>query len=565
MPLRDIDRGVAFVCTPEGRILHAVRDELGLFAQAHPASTLASLVDKNSAPTAQRLLAVLNERGAAFNWQMTVNVAGSPALMFFAGTALAGQLLVVAATSLSGVARISEELRPTGEAEPDRRFAPAELRPRESGPAARDRHLYDELSRVNNEFANLEREMVRRNVELEKSNVQKNRILGMAAHDLRTPLGVIRSYSAFLEDAVGDTLSADQREMLAVIKATSEFMLGMVTDILDVTTIEAGQLTLHRQPTDLAGLIRHNVTLNRVLADQKGIAVELAPMPDLPSFGVDGPKIEQVLNNLIGNAVKFSERGRVVRVRLTRSSDTVTITVQDEGPGIPAADRPNLFKPFGKASVRGTAGEQSTGLGLAIARNIVEGHGGRIWLESEVGKGSTFFFTLPLSLSDGVPAPALVPKVPRQAAMPTAPSRARILLVDDVAVNAKIAHRQLQALGYAADVASSGMEAVAACEGGAYDIVLMDCQMPGMDGFEATEEIRRRQASPRRPRIIAMTASVLDADREKCLAAGMDDYLSKPLDREVLRATLARWLDTPGTEPPPATESIASALSTPRT
>jgi two-component system, OmpR family, sensor kinase len=260
----------------------------------------------------------------------------------------------------------------------------------------RDRHLYDDLSRLNNELANLEREMVRKNVELEKLNEQKNRILGMAAHDLRNPLSVIQSYSEFLEDEAGNVLNAEQREFVAIIKATSEFMLRLVTDILDVTSIEAGRLKLDRQPTDLVGLISHNVKLNRVLAGPKGIAVELDPLPPLPLMPVDAAKIEQVLNNLVGNATKFSHRGTTVRVRVTGAEDVVTVAVEDQGPGIPAADLPKLFKPFGKASVRSTAGEQSTGLGLAIVRNIIEGHGGRIWLESEVGKGSTFSFTLPV-------------------------------------------------------------------------------------------------------------------------------------------------------------------------
>jgi MerR family transcriptional regulator, light-induced transcriptional regulator len=262
--------------------------------------------------------------------------------------------------------------------------------------AARDRDLYNDLSRLNNELASLEREMVRKNVELEKLNAQKNRILGMAAHDLRSPLGVIQSYSEFLEEEASDVLSPEQREFVAIIKSTSQFMLRMVTDILDVTAIEAGQLQLDRQPADLARLVRHDVTLNAVLASRKEIAVELDPLPALPPIPLDAGKIEQVLNNLITNAVKFSQRGSTVRVRLTQSAEFVTVAVSDQGQGIPEADFSKLFKPFGKASVRSTDGEQSTGLGLAIARNIVEGHGGRIWLESEVGKGSTFFFTLPL-------------------------------------------------------------------------------------------------------------------------------------------------------------------------
>jgi signal transduction histidine kinase len=262
--------------------------------------------------------------------------------------------------------------------------------------AARDTRLYDDLSRVNNDLANLEREMVKKNVELEKLNEQKNRILGVVAHDLRNPLGVILTYSEFLEADASDVLNAEQREFVATIKQTSEFMLRMVTDLLDITAIEAGHLNLDRQPTDLAEFVLRIVSLNRVLAARKEIAVELDPPPALPPIALDRGKIEQVLNNLIGNSVKFSRRGSVVRVSLRSLEEFVTVAVNDQGQGIPSSDLPELFKAFGKASVRSTEGEQSTGLGLAIVRNIVEGHGGHIGVESEVGKGSTFSFTLPV-------------------------------------------------------------------------------------------------------------------------------------------------------------------------
>jgi signal transduction histidine kinase len=355
-------------------------------------------MDEVSAARAVSFLAALNTRHAAFDWEMTLEVAGQPTAMRFAGTAHGGLLFIVAAGDLLPEMHISDELSSINNEQTNAlRAAQKELSLQELKGRVRDSHLYDDLSRLNNELANLEREMFRKNVDLERLNEQKNRMLGMAAHDLRTPLGVIQSYSEFLADEAGEALNADQREFVAVIKATSEFMLRMVTDILDVATIEAGRLRLDRAPTDLAHLIRHNITLNRVLAARKGITVDLDPIPALPLIAVDAGKIEQVLNNLVSNAVKFSSRGSAVRVRLTESAGFVTVAVSDQGPGIPAEDLSKLFKPFGTASVRGTAGEQSTGLGLAIVRNIVEGHGGRIWLDSEVGRGSTFFFSLPLA------------------------------------------------------------------------------------------------------------------------------------------------------------------------
>jgi signal transduction histidine kinase len=262
-----------------------------------------------------------------------------------------------------------------------------------------DKGVFDDLSRVNNELANLQRELVKKTIELERLNALKNRILGVAAHDLRSPLGVILSYSEFLESDASEQLNAEQREFVVTIKETSEFMLKMVTDLLDVTAIEAGALNLERQTTDLAPFVGRIVTLNRVLAARKEISVELDARGPLPAVLLDPGKTEQVLNNLIGNAVKFSYGGSCVRVRVSATPEEITFVVEDEGQGIPTAELPKLFKPFGKSSVRSTAGEKSTGLGLAIVRNIVEGHGGRIWVESEVGKGSRFFFTLPIALA----------------------------------------------------------------------------------------------------------------------------------------------------------------------
>jgi signal transduction histidine kinase len=256
--------------------------------------------------------------------------------------------------------------------------------------------LYEELSRVNNEMTNLQREMAKKNAALKQLDEQKNRLLGVAAHDLRNPLGVILAYSQFLETEAAAVLSAEQREFVTTIRETSEFMLRLISDLLDVSTIEAGQLNLKRHPTDFVRLIQHNIALNRVLAAKKNIAIDFDPPAALPPLNIDSNKIEQVLNNLISNAIKFSHRDTRIRVRLESTDKAVTVAVQDQGQGIPAADLSKLFQLFSRASVRSTAGEQSTGLGLAIVRKIVEGHGGRIWVESKVASGSTFSFTLPI-------------------------------------------------------------------------------------------------------------------------------------------------------------------------
>lgn len=257
-------------------------------------------------------------------------------------------------------------------------------------------HDFYDLSKVNNEMANLQREMAKRNQELVRLSAEKNRLLGMAAHDLRNPLGVISAYAEFLEVEAADVLDPEQREFVVAIREASAFMLGLVTDLLDISVIEAGQLKLRREPVDLAALVEHCVKMSRVLAAKKAISINFAACAALPQLSLDALKIKQVLNNVLDNAVKFSDRGGFVEVRITATEAEVTVAVIDNGPGIPAAEMSKLFTPFGTAGARGTAGEKSTGLGLAIARRVVEGHGGRIWVESEEGSGSTFAFTLPL-------------------------------------------------------------------------------------------------------------------------------------------------------------------------
>lgn len=251
--------------------------------------------------------------------------------------------------------------------------------------------LLDELTRVNNELVNLHRDLAKRNQELATANELKNRFLGMAAHDLRNPLGAIVGCAELLElDA-----TPDQNEFLSAIKDTGQFMLGLINDLLDLSALSAGRLHLNREIVDVLELVEHNVRMNRILATKKGLTIEVVGEGRSLKTDVDRAKIEQVLNNLIGNAMKFSASGTQIDVRVTGGVSRALVEVQDRGPGISADELATLFTPFATGSSRGTGGETNTGLGLAIARRIVEGHGGRIWVESELGAGSTFAFTLP--------------------------------------------------------------------------------------------------------------------------------------------------------------------------
>lgn len=399
MNLREEDKGIAMMCSPDGTIVHIIRDEIGLPKPLPPGTTFASLMDKSSNDEAQRFLAMLNERHAAFDYRLAIKMDGGASPMHFVGTVDGDRMFIIGARSCSGLTRFEPELMLINNEQanaPRAAFKEMSLQVPREMPTQK---FYDDFSRLNNDLANLQREMVRKNIELEKMNEQKNRILGMAAHDLRSPLGIIQSYSEFLESEAGELLNEEQREFVTIIKDTSEYMLRMVTDLLDVSAIESGQLTLDQQPIDLEPLILRCVKLNRILAARKKISLKIDPIPELPPIPMDSGKIEQAFNNLLNNAIKFSHGDREVCVSVTLSNDFVMVAVRDQGQGIPAADLPKLFKVFGKTSVRSTAGEKSTGLGLAIVRKIVEGHGGRIWVESEVNQGSTFFFTLPIAPS----------------------------------------------------------------------------------------------------------------------------------------------------------------------
>jgi signal transduction histidine kinase len=245
-----------------------------------------------------------------------------------------------------------------------------------------------------------ERELRDRIQELQGLNHIKNEFVGMAAHDLRSPLAVVEMYASFLLDDPNSPLTAKERDFLRVIKNQGRFMLNLINDLLDVSRIESGNLDLKIQPGDWVQLVRRNADLNSALAARRGLSIVVEvtdPEPIVIPF--DPNRAEQVLNNLIGNAVKFSPPGGRIVVRVCRDGAFLRTSVSDNGPGIAAEELPALFKPFHRGSAPLPAGERSTGLGLPIARRIVEAHGGQIGVVSEEGHGSTFWFTLPARVS----------------------------------------------------------------------------------------------------------------------------------------------------------------------
>lgn len=392
--------GFALLCDANGTIRHWIRDDLDL-ANHYPAGQgLVRLVSRSERPKLLSFLVEVRTNGAAFNWALNLPIADQISTLHLAGAAADNFLLVVGANSSSGVLQLYEEMTQVNKEQGNLRRATA--REREQAEIARsqierDDVLYDQLSRLNNELVTLQRDMAKKNVELERLNRLKNQFLGMAAHDLRSPLAIIQTYSEFLLEEAAPKLDEEHLDFLSTIHGSSQFMLQLITDLLDVSTIESGKLALNVQPTELRELIERNVALNAVLAKKKQIEVRCR-LPETPvQVTADPTKLEQVMNNLVTNAVKFSHPFAVVEIRVAAEVGRVVVSVADEGQGIPAAELDKLFQPFSKTSVQSTGGEKSAGLGLMIARKIVEGHGGEIWVESEVGRGSTFHFSLPLA------------------------------------------------------------------------------------------------------------------------------------------------------------------------
>lgn len=257
--------------------------------------------------------------------------------------------------------------------------------------------LRKQLVSLNNELHNLTRELQKKSAELARLNQLKNQFLGMAAHDLRKPIAIILMYSGFLIDEAVSALSDEHGEFLQIIKSSSESMRRLIDDFLDIAVIESGKFDLYVQPTNLSALIRGSLSFHTVQARKKQVELVVEYDERIPELMIDGPKIEQVVNNLVSNAIEHSQPNTTVRFRISYHNDMVTASVQDEGPGIPQDELKRLFKPFERTSAKKTAGEKSTGLGLAIAQKIIMEHHGKMWVESEPGKGSIFYFTLPIT------------------------------------------------------------------------------------------------------------------------------------------------------------------------
>ena len=385
----------------------------------------------------------------------------------------------------------------------------------------------------------MEEELRRARIAAEASTKAKSAFLANMSHEIRTPLNGILGFTGL---TLQTKLDAEQRENLETVEHSARSLLRIISDILDFSKIEADRLDLESAPFSLRECLEKAAGTVLVSASQKQLLFSWTVSPRTPDLLLgDEIRLRQILLNTMGNAVKFTSEGSVTTEVGATSFDgrrvELQFAVRDTGIGVPPEKQRFIFEPFRQAEGYMTRKYGGTGLGLAIVKRLLDLVGGRIWVESKEGVGSTFYFTAPFLLSDK-------PRASRDGAetldeVPVPPLS--ILVAEDNAVSRLLVGRLLAKQGHTVTEARTGRDAFTLCEEGTFDLILMDVQMPDMDGFEATAEIRERERlTGEHIWIIALTAHAIKGDRERCLNAGMDDYLTKPIQPDELRAAIRR-------------------------
>ncbi|MCA9755238.1 MAG: response regulator [Candidatus Eisenbacteria bacterium] len=401
------------------------------------------------------------------------------------------------------------------------------------------------------------------------ANSAKSAFLANMSHEIRTPMNGILG---MVELLARTELAPRQARLIDTVRKSARSLLTIIDDILDFSKIEAGKLTLESVPFTLRDTVQSTVDLLHERAASKGIELDVTySAPWVDGWIGDPLRIRQVLMNLIGNGIKFTAQGRVeVNVEapsaapaLEGATETVTFSVSDTGIGLAPDKMDRVFESFAQADSSTTREFGGTGLGLAIARQIVEQMGGRISVESQLGRGSRFWFELPLPRAMAEEETSLVTSTKRNTGK-IAPLGFRVLVAEDNEINREVAREMLELLGCECVMAANGRQAVDVFSQRRFDVVLLDCQMPVLDGFGAVAEMRRIEESDQRGRtpVVAVTANAMREDRDRSISAGMDGFLSKPYTLAELRRTISTWC-RPDRKSASAPSSLSPKLSTP--
>ena len=390
-------RGIILECHRDGRIIAILHDSLGLIGREQLGQPFTFIVSPADHTKALCFLSVVNRNQAQYGWEINVRAGGTIRTFYFSGGLINDKIILVVNDVPVDGETFCQEITGIVNEQAGLIRTMAKVRSNSGLGGHGEAGIIEEFTKINNEMTTIQRELAKKNIELREISKRKSMMLSIAAHDLRNPLGVISGYAKFLEEIVAHKLDEREIIMLRYIQESSAFMQQLIEDMLNISQAETGKVHLSRQPVNLPELIDNAITLNETVASRKTIAILFkSSEAECPIVYIDVLKVRQVLNNLLSNAIKFSHKETVITVSLTILSEFVSVSVADQGQGIPSDELKMLFTPFSRTSVKTTGGEPSWGIGLAICRNIIEAHGGTITTESAPGVGTTQIFTLPI-------------------------------------------------------------------------------------------------------------------------------------------------------------------------
>ena len=392
---------MAIIVDDEGILQKIIHDSYGFLSfEGDEMISFVDCLESDSISKAYQFIECINTNDVAYDWELYVSNDDKARLFSFSGIRFDNENLIIGTDNPDDTERFLNGLMEMNNETVNKLRAFMKKQQQLSGETKNNQWaMYDQMSGLNNELANMQRKLTKKTAELERMNELKNQMLGMAAHDLRNPLTLIQNYALFLieDHEEHDMFTDDQFELVKEIKDSSEYMVQIIEDMLDIAAIESGSINMEKENQDICKLVERTVSHNRPSANKKDISI-VSDLPDASIVkAIDPHKFQQVLDNLISNGIKYSEPGAeiTVGIEVQSESEMACIFVKDEGQGIPEDELEDIFVPFAKISSKPTAGEKSTGLGLAIVQKIVEAHDGDIKVESNVGEGTNFFVTIP--------------------------------------------------------------------------------------------------------------------------------------------------------------------------